>query len=227
MRAYTHLNPAEAVEAPVMQKLNLKSVLEVVRSIAVAVPFLFVLTSASQAQVRNRPAEDSRRVEQDMMSREWNLNHSTEEANKQFKKDQVSLFRQIHEDFTRMQIVNNETMKAIFVNKSIDYKQISAATEEIRRRALRLKQSLVLPKATEVEKVRKNSAPLNDEQLKAVLLTLDHSVMSFVTNPLFTVPNVINSKLSETATRDLERIIQLSESIRRDVERIKPTRSPN
>jgi hypothetical protein len=210
-----------------MQKLKLKSIIDVVISIAVAVVFLCALTSVSQAQgSRNSPGADLRRSEQDIMSREWNLTHSTEEVNKQFKKEQVSLFRQIHEDFRRMQIVNNETMKAIFVNKSIDYKQISAATEEIKKRALRLRQNLVLPKAAD-EKVRKNSVVVNDEQLKAILLTLDRSVMSFVTNPLFTVPNIVNSKLSETATQDLERIIQLSESIRRDVERIKPNRFLN
>ena len=114
----------------------------------------------------------------------------------------------------------------VFVTKSFDYKLISAATEEIRKRALRLKQNLVLPKVTDVEKDHKNQPSLNDKQLKVSLLTLDHAVMSFVTNPLFTAPNVIDPKLAETAGCDLERIIQFSEAIRKDVEKLSKTKPP-
>jgi len=160
-----------------------------------------------------------RRAEQDMISREWNLTHIDDEADKKFKKEVISLLPQIQEDFRRLQIVNNEMMQTVFVTKSLDYRLISASTEEIKRRALRLKQNLLLPKISSNEENQK-SHEVSSEQLKASLLLLDHSVMSFVTNPLFKLTNVIDPKLAETATVDLESIIKFSDTIRRDVERL-------
>jgi len=161
-----------------------------------------------------------RRAEQDMISREWNLTHIVDEADKKFKKEVISLLPQIQEDFRRLQIVNNEMMQTVFVTKSLDYRLISASTEEIKRRALRLRQSLLLPKISSNEENQKFHEVSTSEQLKASLLLLDHSVMSFVTNPLFKLPNVIDPKLAETATVDLESIIKFSDTIRRDVEKL-------
>jgi len=168
-----------------------------------------------------------RRAEQDMISREWNLTHSSDEADKKFKKEVISRFPQIQEDFRRLQIVNNEMMQRVFVAKSLDYRFISTSTEEIKKRALDLKQNLVLPKVIDVEKDQKNRGAVSDEQLKASLLTLDHSVMSFATNPLFKDPQVVDPKFAETATRDLMRIVRLSEAIRKDLEKLVKAKPPS
>src|ERR1700757_4815130 len=57
-----------------------------------------------------------------MRMREWQLTHISDEVNDHFKKQMVALFPQIREDFTHMQIVNNEMMQAVFVKKSMNYK---------------------------------------------------------------------------------------------------------
>ena len=208
-----------------------RALLKAIIYLCAAVVFVVALRIPLHAHTRsNGSGADtmtSKRAEQDLMSREWNLTHIPEEVNKQFKTEQVSVFPQVQEDFTRIQIVNNNMMQAIFVNKSFDYKLISATTEEIRKRALRLKQNLLLPNVADAEKDQKYHAALNSEQLKASLLTLDHSVVSFVTNPLFKLPNVIDPKLAETARADLERIIRFSETIRKDAEKLgKTSKSP-
>ena len=104
---------------------------------ALAVLFLAPAATA-RAQGRNSsapsPATVARNAEQDMMSREWNLTHIPDQVNGQFKTEQVSTFRQVPEDFTTIQVANNKMLRAVFLDKTLDYKQISAATEEIRKR---------------------------------------------------------------------------------------------
>jgi len=157
-----------------------------------------------------------RRTEQDLISREWNLTHITDEADKKFRKEVISLFPQVQEDFRRLQIVNNEMMQTVFVAKSLDYRLILTSTEEIKRRALRLRQNLMLPRISRNEEDQKFHEASGYQQLKASLLLLDRSIMSFVTNPLFKLPNVIDPKLAETATVDLGSIIKFSDAVRKD-----------
>jgi len=140
----------------------------------------------------------------------------------QFKKEQISLFPQIKEDFKLIQIVNNDLMKLVFVKKLVDYKQISASTQEINKRAHRLEKNLLLPKSN-TEKNFKYQEASDVEQLKASLLSLDRLVMSFVTNPLFNSPNVINPGLAGVAERDLKNIIRFSDAIKSNVTRLNKT----
>ncbi len=169
----------------------------------------------------------NRNIEQDLMSREWNLTHIPDQVNGQFKQEQVSTFHQVQEDFTNIQVVNNRMLKTVFLDKSLDYKLISATTEEIRKRALRLKANLLLPKVADKEKAQSNQAPSDDERLKAALLTLDRSITSFVTNPVFKMPNVIDPALATKAGRDLDNIIEFSVTIRKNVRNLdKPAKRP-
>jgi len=212
-----------------MNTPKLRSIAGAILSAGIAFVFLLLAAVPLRAQgVRNGPTSQSisKSSEQDLMSREWGLTHISDDVNKQFRKEQVSLFRQMNEDFRRIQIVNNQTMQSVFVNNSVDYKSIAVATDEIRKRALRLRQNLALPRdigetKSLANQIQVKEQPLFDlEKLKGSLRALDHSVMGFVGNPLFKVRNVLDAKLAETAGRDLERIIQFSDSIRRDVERL-------
>jgi hypothetical protein len=209
-----------------MKNQNLKSLAASIVALGSAIIFMSLLTPPSYAQGgRNTPSTQSvsKNAEQEMMNREWNLTHVPDTVNQQFRKQEVSLFRQISEDFRRIQIVNNQTMQAVFVNKSFDYKLIGSATDEIRKRAQRLRQNLALPKTPGTDARQNNVGTqnsLDQEQLKVSLVTLDHSVMGFVMNPLFKLPNVLDTRLAETAGRDLDRIIQFSDVIRRNVEKL-------
>jgi len=196
-------------------------------SLAASIVFFSALAAPLRAQGgggRNMsPATINRNAEQDMMSREWNLTHIPDAVNGQFKKEEVSIFHQVQEDFTFIQVINNKMVKTVFLDKSLDYKLISATTEEIKKRALRLKGNLLLPKVADKEKNRDYRAPFDDEQLKATLLTLDHSIMNFVTNPLFKMPNVIDPDLASKAGRDLENIIEFSDTIRKNAQNLSKT----
>jgi len=174
----------------------------------------------AQGQGRNSRVDDARKTEQDLMSREWNLTHMTEQINKQFKQDQIHLFPEIKKDFSTLQTANNDLMRSVFVSNVINYGAIAEAMSEIRKRALHLKQNLMLPKLSEPPAANQTEIR-NDQQLKVSLLTLDRAVMSFVKNPIFQSPQVIDQTSAMNATQDLEGIIQITNIVKKQVEKLK------
>jgi hypothetical protein len=129
------------------------------------------------------------------------------------------VLEQIKKDFLRIQVIKNEMMHAISINKAFDYKRISDTTAEIKKLANRLKVNLALSKAEDSEKSRSSQNAPDRTQLKASLLRLDNSIQSFVTNPLFQKP-IIDIELATKASRDLEDVIEISGSIKKCAERL-------
>jgi len=152
-------------------------------------------------------------AQREMSAREWALTHIPDEVNNHFKKEQVSLFAKIREDFTRLQVINNEMMQTVFVKKDIDRKLIVKTTSEINKRASRLSENLVLPRIDDKGSVQKPDDIRNDRSLEARLLALDHCIMSFIANPLFKQPNVVDSQNALKARSDLNLIVRLSEEL--------------
>ncbi|HEX8136840.1 MAG TPA: hypothetical protein VF544_04545 [Pyrinomonadaceae bacterium] len=186
-----------------------------------AAPVVLILASATTllAQRPPRPAEQRARSNQAALN-EWRRTHMKEELDKQFKKKLISLMPQIKEDFTRIQIVNNAMMRRVFDEAVLDYKDVSGQLGEIRKRASRLRENLMLPENTEKEAQQKQPGPAVGPQLKDSLLALDTLIMGFVKNPLFQKPGVIDARLSAQAGRDLKTIIEFSSSIRKEVEKL-------
>jgi len=154
-------------------------------------------------------------AQRDMQAREWALTHIPDEVNKHFKKEQVSLFAQIREDFTRLQVINNEMMQTVFVKSNVDRKLIAATTTEINKRALRLSANLALPEIEDKVKKKKADDARDDRSLKEGLLALDYCIMDFIANPLFKQPKVVDSQNALKARNDLNLIIRLSEHLKR------------
>ena len=150
-------------------------------------------------------------------SREWTLTHIPDEVNKHFKKEQISLFAQIREDFTRLQVINNEMMRTVFEKGNVDRKLIAATSAEINKRAVRLSSNLALPESDDNASKRKPDDAPNDSSLTAGLLALDRSIMSFIANPLFSQPKVVDSQNALKARSDLNVIIRLSEHLKKSL----------
>jgi hypothetical protein len=168
------------------------------------------------AQIRGQHSSlnPNTEAQREMQSREWALTHIPEEVNKHFKKEQISLFAEIREDFTRLQIINNEMMRTVFVKGNVDRELIAATTAEIYKRAMRLNANLALPKISDKMKNRKPDDAQDARSLQAGLLTLDRHIVSFVTNPLFKQPNVVDAQNALKARSDLNLIISLSEQLK-------------
>ena len=130
---------------------------------------------------------------------------------------------QVKEDFERIQVVRNQLVRLTYANNAPDYKFISDATGEIRKRSNRLKNNLVLSDAGGEEKSQKNEGELNREQMTDALLTLCNRIESFVKSSIFETPGVIDVKESAKANRDLENMIELSTDIRKSAQRLNNT----
>lgn len=207
---------------------------------SVALVFASALTVTVQAQGERGQRQVYRGLSdrnRELLHREMEMNDMIKDANRPAPEVRRRLaMSQIAEDFKRIQIINNDMMLAVTSNTTIDYKRISDVTGEIRKRAMRLKENLLLPQpeASAQQNLKhvplRNSLSMLDElmsgapdngQMKTSLNTLDNLIMGFVNNPVFkNSGTVVDARMSAKANRDLENIIELSNVIRKSAERV-------
>jgi len=132
-----------------------------------------------------------------------------------------AVLAQVKEDFERIQVVRNGIVRAASATNALDYRFISDAAAEIKKRASRLKGNLALPDPKEDEKVEKNQGEFNKEQIEAALLMLCNRIESFVKNPLFETPRVVDVELLTKASSDLKSMVELSGRISKSADRLK------
>jgi len=160
-----------------------------------------------------KPSIRERQLIMDAMAREVGRPRSTDEK-------RIALV-QIADDFQQIQMVNNKMMEAAMKAATLDYGDIGSSTAEIKKRASRLKSNLELPSVEPDAKSKQEYKPLVDAAgMKAALLSLDKSIMSFVESPIFKNPNVIDMDQTSKAIRDLDIIIEFSRLISKDAERL-------
>lgn len=140
------------------------------------------------------------------------------------RREQKLSFAQISEDFTRIQVINNELVTAARRAEELDLKFVAKSTAEIRKLAGRLKENLVLPEPTEAPKrLQTESEPEEPAQLKPALAALGKLIAGFAHNPVFKEPKVVDAQMSAKARRDLEEIIELSGQLRKTSEKLTKT----
>lgn len=129
---------------------------------------------------------------------------------------------QIAEDYQRIQIINNKMMGSTIPAATPNYSFITDTTAEIRKRAIRMRDNLRLPKPKfgDGEKPPEYQKPRDVKTLKSSLLVLDDVIMRFVENPVFKNTGVVNVELAAKASRDLETIIEFSQFISKDAEKL-------
>jgi len=118
----------------------------------------------------------------------------------------------VRDDFRKLQKVNNDLMTRMFVRSSfatqeITQKEVRSSLGEIKKIAKRLRLDLAIPEV-------KASETSYHVTLSPGLLMLDKAVMSFVENPLFQQPRVIDAELASRAEKDLNEILLLSDFLR-------------
>ena len=123
-------------------------------------------------------------------------------------------YRDVAEDFEQLQLRNYNLSGAAIQGAPLDYARIREEAAEVRKRASRLKGYFSLPELDKGQKQNKGGAILTPEGLRMAVASLDALVNSFVWNPVFQRPGVVDMEQSAKARRDLEEIISLSERIR-------------
>lgn len=136
------------------------------------------------------------------------------------RKRAEALAAQVRHDFEVLQAGYNRIVIAMASKKGLDYDSVLGAVAEIRKCSHRLKNNLALPrpKGDEDKEVQGEAIP---ERVEESLLMLRKHVYSFVTSPLFEAPAVLDVEQAKKASRDLDRVIELSESIGKSGDRLK------
>jgi hypothetical protein len=192
--------------------------------------FVFAASLSLRGQ-QNIPPSDAGQQDsfnrRDMRDREAALRTKAKAENKRaYERDPKLFIAQIKEDYERIQVLNNELRRAASNAAALDYKRVSTASAEVRKRAARLRENLSFPEAEEdasaaEAKAQKPEVVFDAAQMKASLSTLDELIVSFVTNPVFqSSPSVVDAAQATKAGRALRDINALSADIKRNADRL-------
>ncbi|MBV8857990.1 MAG: hypothetical protein JOZ02_13740 [Acidobacteria bacterium] len=130
---------------------------------------------------------------------------------------------QMKDDFRGIQLLRNGVVRHLQSGQPLDYKFIAHESDEINKRAGRLKTHLLRETPGGESKEPEQRPDLEGERLTEALVRMCHRIDSFTENPLFKIPEVIDVKDAQKAGRDLRDILQLSEEIGKAAERLKKT----
>lgn len=139
---------------------------------------------------------------------------------KRDEKQIEAAIEQMKQDFKRLQMIRNEMARNILSNKPFDYKRVSDETEEVNKRASRLKSHLMPPAPESKDKAPKSQVEYDNEQMKGAMVRLCNLIDSFVENPILKTPGVTNVEQSTKAGSDLMSIIELSGNLKRSAEKL-------
>lgn len=213
-----------------MEKYVKQATHDISITIACAIAFLSVSTVPIIAQQQGQPVHvppvierrDADMVNQRAMREEESLRRRLVASSVRVSDPRFlqAVILQVKEDFERIQVVRNQLVRITSANNALNYKFISDATGEIRRRSNRLKKNLALADPKEREGSKKNGVELDPEQMKDALLMLCNRIESFVKSSVFETPGVVDVDGSAKANSDLEHMIQLSSNIRKNAQRL-------
>ncbi len=158
----------------------------------------------------------------DQQKREMQLRRGGEEAGHPTDERAVkAAVKQLGEDFRRIQLIRNDVARALVAGGALDYGRVSEQAAEVRKRALRMQTYLALRDPRDEEKrPHAETVALAEGELKAALVRLCKRIDSFVANPRFKSPDVVNVEGNAKAGRDLQEIIALSAAVREGAEKM-------
>jgi len=169
------------------------------------------------SDARIDPAAERIREEQ---RREMQLGRLEAGAGRTDERSVKAAAEQLSQDFKRIQIIRNDIAHALKVEGVLDYKRVSGQAAEVRKRALRMQTYLALRDKEEEGKERADQAEYDEEGMKSALVNLCKRIDSFVANPRFTSPDVMNVGATAKAGRDLQEIIALSGAVHSSAEKM-------
>ena len=155
--------------------------------------------------------------------REMQLNNmGANGAERNDPKRSQTMMDQVSEDFQRILTLHNGIVRAITANQSLNDQFISDATGEIRKRSTRLQSSLKLQKPEPTTEDRRTESDLKAMQTKDELILLCKQIESFVRNPIIEKPGTVDAQELQRARKDLQSIVELSDRIKRRLDKEKP-----
>src|SRR5712691_11301006 len=175
------------------------------------------------APIAGQSAGDPAKVQmQEMTRRELQLNNTGDKGPPNDPKRTQAMMDQVSEDFQRILSLHNEIVRALAANRSLSYKFISDATGEIKKRSARLQSSLKLQKPEPTTDNRVTETDRKTLETKDELILLCKQIESFVRNPIIDKPGTVDAQQLGKARRDLQSIVELSDEIKKQVDKQKP-----
>jgi hypothetical protein len=179
----------------------------------------FILFAASAQCQRVDPAKATM---QEMDQREMQLsNMGANAAPRDTRKRSPAMMDQISQDFERILTLHNEMVRTITAKRTLSSQFISDAAGEIRKRSVRLQSSLQLPKPESGSRPELR-VDVKGMEMNDALILLCRSIERFVTNPIIDKPGTVDAAQLEKARGDLQSMVEISEAIRKEVEKQKP-----
>lgn len=136
------------------------------------------------------------------------------------RRDPKVVAEELQEDFTRIQIDNNDLIQAASGTATLNLELVVKSTADLVQHSRRLGENLGRPEPEKGSKPPALEPVTNVEQLKHALTTLDNLIIEFTHNPMFTESNTRNAELLVKARRDLAEIVTLSEHIKKSTEEL-------
>ncbi len=168
-----------------------------------------VLTAAVPGKAQN--INDYNRRETEATAMETRKNEA-------LKRD--ATVRQMNEDFKRLQELNLDLSGACPASGSPNYKRLSDDSAEIKKRASRLRDNLMMPPAAKEEKREKIKEEPGQDPLKSSVATLNVLIKSFASNPVFRKDTGVDHQQVSKARRDLDDIIEISDRLKKTAEKM-------
>ena len=166
---------------------------------------------------RNVESVNQRALDLELLSTMGRRNTDTESYTRR-------LAAQLVQDIERLWQINTETIVPLSSAETVNYKNLSEATAEIKDRATRIKNIVALPlDEKKREKIRYEG---DAAKLGSLLPELDRVMKSFLGNPVFRVNSPNDAELRSAAGRDLETIIKLSETVNKVAKSLSKSASP-
>ena len=184
----------------------------------------FAQTGRSASSVGRRIEQMNRQGEQyerDKLGRELKGEANSPEERRRAQ----ALAAQVRQDFEKLQAGYNQIVLAMASKEGFNFDSISGAVAEIKKCSTRLKDNLSLPRPKD-DKGQEMVSEAVTGQTDELLMTLRKHLYNFLTNPLFESPEVLHVEQAGKASRDLERIIELSKNIGKSAEQQKKPAKP-
>lgn len=169
------------------------------------------LAAPVYAQTVNSPVRERQRAMDDY-DRDINRMKNDAAATRERRR---SLFPQINEDFQRVQVIHNEIVRMLQSNKGLDYGRLADLTGDMKKRGARLRENLALTQGEQANAQAKHAEAIDDQQVRKDIGELHDLVVSFVGSPLFKNLGVVDAKVIDQATDNLNQIIDLSDEIKK------------
>jgi hypothetical protein len=136
------------------------------------------------------------------------------------RRDPKVVAAELQEDFTRIQVVNNDLAEAASGSAPLNLEFVVKSTAELVEHSKRMGENLGHPEPEKGSTPPRRAPVTNVEQLKGALATLDKLITEFAHNPMFTEANTRDAELFVKARRDLAEITALSEHIKKNTEEL-------